>query len=145
MRLHDLRYNSLEGSILVSLFSIPSLQRLQLSNDPFFSQVDSEGTLCLLSTTKLAGLIFFTISELEETHSTSGTVIDWNYIIAELGFIFGLGIAYWPLIFSMRWRESGISNTLMDFFFGCSLNCILENSIIKDEHIGIRGRGATDQ
>jgi len=54
----------------------------------------------LLSTTKLAGLIFFTISELEETHSTSG---NWNYIIAALGFIFGLGIIYWPLIFSMRW------------------------------------------
>jgi len=49
LRLHDLCYNSLEGSILVSLFSIPSLPRLQFSNDPFFSQVESEGTLCLLS------------------------------------------------------------------------------------------------
>ena len=104
VRLHDLRYNSLEGSTLVSLFSIPSLQKPQLSNDPFFCQVESESTLCLLSTTKLAGPIFFTRSELEETHSTSGTVIDWNYIIAELGFIFGLGIIYWPLIFSNRWR-----------------------------------------
>lgn len=59
VRLHDLCYNSLEGSILVSLFSIPSLRRLQLSNDQFFNQVESGGTLCLLSTTKLAGLIFF--------------------------------------------------------------------------------------
>ena len=41
---------------------------------------------------------------IEETHSTSGIVIDWNYIIAELGFIFGLGIIYWPLLFSKKWR-----------------------------------------
>lgn len=41
VRHHDLCYNSLEGSILVSLFSIPSLRRLQLSNDQFFNQVES--------------------------------------------------------------------------------------------------------
>ena len=44
------------------------------------------------------------VKTLEETPPTSGLVIDWNLIIPELGFIFGLGIIYWPLILLKRWR-----------------------------------------
>ena len=38
----------------------------------------------------------------KETHSNSG--IDWNFISAELGFIFGFGIVIGPLMFWKRWR-----------------------------------------
>ncbi|KAK7339952.1 hypothetical protein VNO77_20642 [Canavalia gladiata] len=36
-----------------------------------------------------------------ETH---GGVIDWNFLSAELGFIFGFGLVILPLIFWKRWR-----------------------------------------
>ncbi|KAM4078944.1 hypothetical protein ACB094_09G078200 [Castanea mollissima] len=40
----------------------------------------------------------------EETHLNPGIVIDWNFISAELGFVFGLGIVIGPLMFWKRWR-----------------------------------------
>ncbi|XP_059429264.1 receptor-like protein 6 [Corylus avellana] len=40
----------------------------------------------------------------EESHSNSRIVIEWNYISAELGFVFGFGIVIGPLMFWKRWR-----------------------------------------
>jgi Leucine-rich repeat (LRR) protein len=40
----------------------------------------------------------------EETHSNSTNAIDWNFLSAELGFIFGFGIVIGPLMFWKRWR-----------------------------------------
>ena len=40
----------------------------------------------------------------EESHSKSRAVIEWNYISAELGFVFGFGIIVGPLMFWKRWR-----------------------------------------
>ncbi|KAG7965130.1 hypothetical protein I3843_09G208500 [Carya illinoinensis] len=40
----------------------------------------------------------------EETHSNSEIVVDWNYLSAELGFVFGFGIVIVPLMFWKRWR-----------------------------------------
>jgi Leucine-rich repeat (LRR) protein len=37
----------------------------------------------------------------EESHRS---MIEWNYISAELGFVFGLGIVIGPLMFWRRWR-----------------------------------------
>jgi Leucine-rich repeat (LRR) protein len=39
-----------------------------------------------------------------EKHWTSRIAIEWNYISAELGFIFGTGIVIGPLMFWKRWR-----------------------------------------
>jgi Leucine-rich repeat (LRR) protein len=40
----------------------------------------------------------------EESHSKSRIAIEWNYISAELGFIFGFGVVIGPLMFWKRWR-----------------------------------------
>jgi Leucine-rich repeat (LRR) protein len=40
----------------------------------------------------------------EEKHWNYGIAIEWNYISAELGFIFGIGIVIGPLMFWKRWR-----------------------------------------
>jgi Leucine-rich repeat (LRR) protein len=41
----------------------------------------------------------------EETHSNSRiNAIDWNFLSAELGFVFGFGIIIGPLMFWKRWR-----------------------------------------
>jgi Leucine-rich repeat (LRR) protein len=39
----------------------------------------------------------------EEKHMNSRIAIEWNYISAELGFIFGIGIVIGPLMFWKRW------------------------------------------
>ncbi|KAE8057464.1 hypothetical protein FH972_014154 [Carpinus fangiana] len=40
----------------------------------------------------------------EEKHWEFGTMIKWNYISAEIGFIFGIGIVIGPLMFCKKWR-----------------------------------------
>ncbi|KAF3955920.1 hypothetical protein CMV_018916 [Castanea mollissima] len=40
----------------------------------------------------------------EDNDSNSWPLIDWNYISLELGFVFGLGMIIWPLVFCKRWR-----------------------------------------
>jgi Leucine-rich repeat (LRR) protein len=40
----------------------------------------------------------------KEAHLDFGNRIDWNFLSAELGFIFGFGIVIGPLIFWKRWR-----------------------------------------
>ncbi|KAG6701094.1 hypothetical protein I3842_08G147500, partial [Carya illinoinensis] len=41
----------------------------------------------------------------EESHSYSGNSIDWDFLSAELRFVFGLGIFIGPLLFWTRWRK----------------------------------------
>jgi len=40
----------------------------------------------------------------EDSNSNSRPLIDWNYLSVELGFVFGLGMIIWPLVFCKRWR-----------------------------------------
>jgi hypothetical protein len=40
----------------------------------------------------------------DESPSNSENMIDWNFISAELGFVFGFGIVIGPLMFCKRWR-----------------------------------------
>jgi hypothetical protein len=41
----------------------------------------------------------------EETHSNARiNAIDWNFLSAELRFVFGFGIIIGPLMFWKRWR-----------------------------------------
>ncbi|KAM4078951.1 hypothetical protein ACJW30_09G078800 [Castanea mollissima] len=40
----------------------------------------------------------------KDSNSNSRPLIDWNYLSVELGFVFGLGMIIWPLVFCKRWR-----------------------------------------
>ena len=40
----------------------------------------------------------------KETHLNSGNAFDWNFLSAELRFVFGFGIVIGPLMFSKSWR-----------------------------------------
>ena len=40
----------------------------------------------------------------EDIHLKSRLLINWNYLSAELGFVFGFGMVIGPLIFWKRWR-----------------------------------------
>ena len=39
-----------------------------------------------------------------DTKSHSESSIDWNFITAEVGFIFGIAAIFFPLIFWKTWR-----------------------------------------
>ena len=40
----------------------------------------------------------------EDSNSNSRPLIDWNFLSVELGFVFGLGMVIWPIMFCKRWR-----------------------------------------
>jgi len=68
----DLRYNSLNGSIPVSLFSLPSLQKLLLSNNQFSGQLNQSSNISSvlldtldLSSNNLAGQIPMFVFEIQ--------------------------------------------------------------------------------
>ncbi|KAE8099119.1 hypothetical protein FH972_017124 [Carpinus fangiana] len=117
----DLSNNELIGEIPVQLanglifLSVLNLsfnqlvgQILQIKQFVTFSETSYEGNI---------GLCGFPLKErctseeprlpppiAEETHSNSRNAIDWNFLSAELGFVFGFGIVIGPLMFWKRWR-----------------------------------------
>jgi hypothetical protein len=74
----------------------------------------------------------------EETYSNSRiNEIDWNFLNAELGFVFGFGIIIGPLMFWKRWRICYYKH-VNDIFLRYSIGYILELKIAKDEYKGIK-------
>jgi Leucine-rich repeat (LRR) protein len=81
----DLSYNSLEGSIPNSLFSLPSLQKLQLFNNRFFGQITEFSTISSslldtldLSHNNLEGPIPMSIFELQSLERLSLSQNNFN-------------------------------------------------------------------
>ena len=120
----DLSLNSLSGEIPKELASLGFLAFLNLSFNhlvgeiPIGTQIQSfdaayfngnEG-LCgppLTRRCKGNGGQDFPPTASESPDSDNiGSSIDWNFLSAELGFTFGLGIFILPLIFSQQWRLS---------------------------------------
>ncbi|XP_059436520.1 receptor-like protein 34 [Corylus avellana] len=117
----DLSSNELTGEIHVQLanglifLSVLNLSfnRLvgkipQIKQFPTFSETSFEGNI---------GLCGFPLKEKctpgesgsspptsKETHLNSGNAIEWKFLSAELGFVFGFGIVIGPLMFWKRWR-----------------------------------------
>ncbi|KAL4606288.1 hypothetical protein ACB092_09G091800 [Castanea dentata] len=117
----DLSSNNLTGEIPMQLEDLTFLAVLNLSFNKLvgrvpqgkqfatFSENSYEGNrgLCGDYLTKKCAAATGPRSPLptfEETHLNPGIVIDWNFISAELGFVFGLGIVIGPLMFWKRWR-----------------------------------------
>jgi hypothetical protein len=70
-------------------------------------------------------------------------VIEWNYISAELGFVFGFGIVIiGPLMFWKKWRIWYYRH-VDDILLGFSPNCILKKNIIIGANMEIKGRGTS--
>ena len=78
----------------------------------------------------------------KKKHWNYGIVIEWNYIRAKLGFVFGFRIIIGPLMFWRSWGY-GITNMLTTFFLGSSPNCILEENIITGSYMETKGRGTS--
>jgi Leucine-rich repeat (LRR) protein len=117
----DLSSNKLSGKIPVQLADgLIFLSVLNLSFNHLVGQIPSIKQFATFSETSFEGnerLCGFPLKSQcsyekpmfsppthEEKHWYSGVAIEWNYISAELGFIFGIGIVIGPLMFWKRWR-----------------------------------------
>lgn len=54
--------------------------------------------------------------EFEKSHWKSRTVVNWNYLCVELGFVYGFGMVIGPLLFWKRWRIAYYKH-IDDIFF----------------------------
>jgi Leucine-rich repeat (LRR) protein len=117
----DLSSNKLSGKIPVQLASgLIFLSVLNLSFNQLVGQIPSInqfGTFSENSFEGNKGLCGFPLKSkctyeepplspptYEESHSKPRIAIEWNYISAELGFVFGFGVVIGPLMFWKRWR-----------------------------------------
>ncbi|XP_027337890.1 receptor-like protein 7 [Abrus precatorius] len=113
----DLSNNSFIGEIPMGLASLSFLEYLNLSFNhlvgkiPEGTQIQSFGADSFEGNEKLCGPPLnhdcsngLPPAAYKTSHSHVESSIDWNFLSAELGFIFGLGIFILPLIFWRRWR-----------------------------------------
>ncbi|XP_062171104.1 receptor-like protein 6 [Alnus glutinosa] len=114
----DLSNNELTGKIPVQLanglifLSVLNLSFNQLVGQiPFIKQFATFSENSFKGNERLCDLPLKSQCSLEEprlpppTYEESNwSMIDWNYISAELGFVFGFGFAIGPLMFWKRWR-----------------------------------------
>ncbi|XP_028753330.1 receptor like protein 24-like [Neltuma alba] len=121
----DLSMNSISGRIPSELASLNFLAVLNLSYNhligpiPTGTQIQSfeadsfkgNNGLCgppLIQNCNfddVPGLLTPTSSSKTSDESNHGSDIDWNFLSAELGFTFGLGIIIFPIIFCHQWRS----------------------------------------
>ncbi|XP_054782618.1 receptor-like protein 7 [Prosopis cineraria] len=117
----DLSMNSFRGNIPTELASLCFLEFLNVSYNHLIGQIPT-GTqiqsfeadsfkgnkaLCgppLTQNCSLGEVPSSSTSSSKESDSNHGISIDWNFLSAELGFTFGLGIIILPLIFCQQWR-----------------------------------------
>ncbi|GLT32392.1 hypothetical protein SLA2020_070630 [Shorea laevis] len=88
----NLSHNQLEGRI-------PDGRQIQTFSEDFFK--DNKG-LCGMPLKENCSVNVLPPSK--DNHSDDGTHIDWNFLSIELGFVFGLGIVFLPLMLCKRWR-----------------------------------------
>ncbi|XP_059429284.1 receptor-like protein 6 [Corylus avellana] len=118
----DLSSNKLFGKIPVQLADgLIFLSFLDLSFNQLVGQIPSTKQFATFSETSYEGnqgLCGFPLKShctygepprlspatYEKKHWNYGTVIEWNYVSVELGFIFGFGIVIGPLMFWKKWR-----------------------------------------
>ncbi|KAL2250379.1 UNVERIFIED_CONTAM: Receptor-like protein 7 [Sesamum indicum] len=117
----DLSFNNLEGEIPQQLASLTFLSFLNLSYNnlvgriPQGSQIQTFATSSFLGNEGLCG---FPLNRTCTDHSGSPAfqhptseeeeqkaLDNGIYISAALGFFVGLGVIFWPLVFSKRWRR----------------------------------------
>ncbi|KAB5520049.1 hypothetical protein DKX38_024368 [Salix brachista] len=120
----DLSSNQFTGQIPPQLASLSFLSVLNLSYNRLVGRIPTGSQMQTFSADSFeanqglcgppSNLVCFNplISACSNTNgSISGIEIDWNFLSAELGYIFGLGIIILPLMFCKRWR------TCMSFDF----------------------------
>ncbi|TYH32488.1 hypothetical protein ES288_A01G256100v1 [Gossypium darwinii] len=112
----DLSSNSLRGEIPLQLANLNFLSFLNVSNNklvgpiPTSTQLQSFSEASFENNDGLCGPPLKTTCGLppakedSPSDSETGSIIQWNHLSVEIGFIFGLGIIIVPLIYLKRWR-----------------------------------------
>ena len=119
----DLSSNNITGEIPMQLVDLTFLAALNLSFNqlvgpiPQGKQFGTFSNYSYIHNKKLWGFPLTTPSAtpkskgtssppptFEDSNSNSRPLIDWNFLSVELGFVFGLGMVIWPIMFCKRWR-----------------------------------------
>ncbi|KAJ1416247.1 Leucine-rich repeat [Sesbania bispinosa] len=115
----DLSQNSLGGEIPVQLGSLTFLSYLNLSNNHLVGKIPTGTQLQSFQASSFEGNDGLYGPPLDDERSDTknqglppqpasckrlACSIDWNFISAELGFVFGLGIVIGPILFWKQWR-----------------------------------------
>ena len=114
----DLSRNHLSGKIPTELVSLTFLSVLDLSFNQLVGAIPSGNQFQTFSEASfqvnkgLCGQPLNVNCEedtppptFDDRHSASRMEIKWEYIAPEIGFVTGLGIVIWPLVFCRRWRQ----------------------------------------
>ncbi|KAL5550356.1 hypothetical protein UlMin_000532 [Ulmus minor] len=107
----NLSSNSLWGKMPTSLGYLRSIESLDLSRNHLTGNIPPSLTKLNflshlnLSFNQLVESIPSGITEPNDNYSDDGSGIDWNFLSAEIGFIFGFGMLVGPLVFCRRWRK----------------------------------------
>ncbi|KAJ9693997.1 hypothetical protein PVL29_009796 [Vitis rotundifolia] len=114
----DLSRNHLSGKIPTELVSLTFLSVLDLSFNQLVGAIPSGNQFQTFSEVSFQGnkgLCGQPLSvnceentpppTFDDRHSASRMEIKWEYIAPEIGFVTGLGIVIWPLVFCRRWRK----------------------------------------
>ncbi|KAJ1419317.1 Leucine-rich repeat [Sesbania bispinosa] len=115
----DLSRNSLGGEIPVQLGSLTFLSYLNLSNNHLVGKIPTGTQLQSFQASSFEGNDGLYGPPLDDERPDTknqglplqpasckrlACSIDWNFISAELGFVFGLGIVIGPILFWKQWR-----------------------------------------
>jgi hypothetical protein len=94
-----------DGVIFISVLNLSFNQLVrQISSTKqfaIFSETSFEGNKRLLKSQCTYEEPRLSLLAYEESHRS---MIEWNHISAELGFVFGIGVVIEPLMFWKRWR-----------------------------------------
>ena len=114
----DLSRNHLSGKIPTELVSVTFLSVLDLSFNQLVGAIPSVNQFQTFSEVSFQGnkgLCGQPLSvncdenqpppTFDDRHSAARMEIKWEYIAPEIGFVTGLGIVIWPLVFCRRWRK----------------------------------------
>ncbi|KOM58052.1 hypothetical protein LR48_Vigan11g108500 [Vigna angularis] len=111
----DLSINLLEGNIPTELATLSFLSVLDLSFNHLVGKIPTGTQLQSFSASSFQrndGLYGPPLTEEQDgtepgvlqEHQTTVSTIDWNFIIVEVGLIFGHGMIFGPLLFWKQWR-----------------------------------------
>ena len=110
LELLDLSMNKLNGEIPTEITTLSFLRTMNLSFNQLVGRIPENAGFRKFSEDSYlgnSGLCGFPLTAVcEDATKLANEDTKWEYLAVEIGFVTGLGIVYWPLLFNRRWRKN---------------------------------------